>query len=116
MYGTGGSIGPDLTGSNRTSVDYLLQNILNPSDEIQDTYKLVVVTTRDGRTYSGNVIGENERQVTMRIVGQDAVNITKSSIQSREVMPVSMMPQGQLNNLSEKETVDLLTYLQTTQK
>ncbi len=116
MYGTGGSIGPDLTGSNRTSVDYLLQNILNPSDEIQDTYKLVVVTTRDGRTYSGNVIGENERQITMRIVGQDAVNITKSSIQSREVMPVSMMPQGQLNNLSEKETVDLLTYLQTTKK
>jgi putative heme-binding domain-containing protein len=116
LYGNGGNIGPDLTGSNRTDVDYLLQNILNPSDEIQDAYKLVVVTTRDGRTYSGNVIGENERQITMRVVGQDAVNITKSSIQSREVMPVSMMPQGLLNNLSEKETIDLLTYLQTTQK
>ncbi len=111
MYGQGGIIGPDLTGSNRSDVDYLLFNILNPSEEIQDAYKLVVVTTRDGRTYSGNIVAENQRQITMRVVGQDAVVLNKSSIQSREVMPVSMMPQGLLTTLSDKEKVDLIAYL-----
>lgn len=113
MYGKGGNIGPDLTGSNRASLDYLLFNVLNPSGEIQDDYKLVVVTTRDGRTYSGNVISENDRQVTMRIVGQDAVKINKSDIQSREVMPTSLMPVGLFDSLNESEVLDLVKYLRT---
>lgn len=113
MYGKGGNIGPDLTGSNRVSLDYLLFNVLNPSGEIQDDYKLVVVTTRDGRTYSGNVIAENERQLTMRVVGQDAVIVNKSAIQSREVMPTSLMPVGLFDNLSEQEVLDLVKYLRS---
>ena len=113
MYGKGGNIGPDLTGSNRTDVDYLLFNVLNPSGEIQDDYKLVVVTTRDGRTYSGNISAENDRQLTLRVVGQDAVIINKANIQSREVMPVSMMPNGLFETLTDKEVVDLVAYLRT---
>lgn len=113
MYGKGGNIGPDLTGSNRANVDYLLFNVLNPSGEIQDDYKLVVITTRDGRTYSGNVVSENERQITMRIVGQDAVVINKSAIQSREVMPTSLMPVGLFDALSETEVLDLVKYMRT---
>jgi putative membrane-bound dehydrogenase-like protein len=111
MYGEGGDIGPDLTGSNRANTAYLLGNIIEPSGVIQDDYKLVVLTTRDGRTYSGNVVEENERQVTMRIVGLDQVKIAKSEIQSREVMEKSMMPEGLLNNLSEEEVLDLVAYL-----
>jgi putative membrane-bound dehydrogenase-like protein len=112
MYNQGGEIGPDLTGSNRTSTDYLLSNILEPSAEIQDDYKMVVITVRDGRTYLGNVANETERQLTLRVVGQDKVVINKSEIQSREETPNSMMPQGLLNNLSEKEVIDLVGYLQ----
>ncbi|RCR67226.1 PVC-type heme-binding CxxCH protein [Larkinella punicea] len=114
MYGEGGSIGPDITGSNRGNVDYLLSNILNPSGEIQDDYKMVVVTTRDGRTYSGNVAGENERQLTLRVVGQDAVVLNKSDVQSREVTPNSMMPTGLLDALTEDEVIDLVAFLRTT--
>jgi putative heme-binding domain-containing protein len=113
MYGKGGNLGPDLTGSNRSNTDYLLFNVLNPSGEIQDDYKMVVITTRDGRTYSGNVVAENARQLTLRVVGQDAVLINKSTIQSREVTPVSMMPPGLFNNLTEAEVLDLVAYFQT---
>jgi putative membrane-bound dehydrogenase-like protein len=113
MYGKGGNIGPDLTGSNRANLDYLLFNVLNPSGDIQDDYKLVVVTTRDGRTYSGNIIAENERQVTLRVVGQEAVILNKSAIQTREVTAVSMMPPGLFDNLTETEVLDLVAYLQT---
>ncbi|MGV3559361.1 PVC-type heme-binding CxxCH protein [Larkinella arboricola] len=115
MYGEGGNIGPDITGSNRANLDYLLSNILNPSGEIQDDYKMVVITTRNGRTYTGNVVGENERQVTLRVVGQDPVVLNKSEIQSREVTPNSMMPTGLLDGLTESEIVDLVAFLRTTE-
>lgn len=113
LYGDGGNIGPDLTGSNRSNVDYLLGNILDPSGEIQDDYKMVVVTTRDGRTFVGNVAKETDRQLTLRVVGQDAVVLNKSDVQSREVTPVSMMPTGLLEPLSDKEILDLVGYLRT---
>jgi putative heme-binding domain-containing protein len=115
MYGEGGIIGPELTGSNRANLEYLLGNILDPSGEIQDDYKMVVVTTRGGRTYIGNVAKENDRQLTLRVVGQDAVVINKSDIQAREVNPVSMMPTGLFDTLTETETKDLVKYLRTMQ-
>jgi putative membrane-bound dehydrogenase-like protein len=116
MYGEGGIIGPELTGSNRANLDYLLGNILDPSGEIQDDYKMVVVTTRDGRTYVGNVAKETERQVTLRVVGQDAVILNKSDIQTRETMPTSLMPSGLLEALSDKQVIDLVAFMRTTKQ
>jgi putative membrane-bound dehydrogenase-like protein len=113
MYGQGGTIGPDLTGSNRANLEYLLSNVVNPNGEVQDDYRMVLVTTRDGRTFSGNVIAENDRQITLRVVGRDNAIISKSDIQSREVTAVSMMPPGLLDSLSDREAIDLVAYLRT---
>ncbi len=84
-----------------------------PSGEIQDDYKMVVVTSRDGRTYVGNIVAENERQITLRVVGQDAIVINKSDIQSREATDTSMMPQGLFSTLKDAEVLDLVAYLRT---
>jgi putative heme-binding domain-containing protein len=111
MHGEGGILGPELTGSNRTNLDYLLSNILQPSSEMQDDYRMVVVTTRDGRTFAGNKIGESDRQITLRIVGQDELILNKAEIQSSEITTVSMMPEGLLKTLGDSEVIDLLSYL-----
>ncbi len=113
LYGEGGNIGPDLTGSNRANLTYLLNNIIEPSSEIQDDYRMVVITSRDGRTYSGNIIGENDRQVTLRVIGQDQLVLNKSDIQSQETASVSLMPEGLIETLTDKEVVDLIGYLRT---
>ena len=113
MYDEGGNIGPDLTGSNRANLDYILSNMLSPSEVIQDDYKMVVLTTRDGRTYLGNITAENNRQITLRTVGQDGLVINKSDIQTQEVSNASLMPEGLLNNLTDKEVIDLIGYLRT---
>ena len=113
MYGEGGTLGPDITGSNRANLDYLLFNVLSPNGEVQDAYKMVVVTTRDGRTLSGNVVAETDRQITLRVVGQEGVVINKADIQSRETTAVSMMPPGLFDALTDREVIDLVAYLRT---
>ena len=80
---------------------------------IRDSYRMVLVTTRDGRTYAGNIISESDRTLTLRIVGQDQVIISKSDIQSKEVQTVSMMPEGMLDFLTDREVIDLIGFLQT---
>ena len=115
LYGEGGTLGPDLTGSNRSNLNWLLFNVLEPNAEVQDAYKMVVVTTRDGRTYSGSVVAETDRQVTLRVAGREApVVVSKSEIQSREATSVSMMPPGLLDPLADNEVIDLVGYLKTT--
>ena len=116
MYGEGGAIGPDITGSNRANLEYLLLNVLNPNAEVQDAYKMVVVTTRDGRTRAGNVIAETDRQITLRVVGGDPVAIAKADIQSRESTATSMMPPGLFDALTDREVIDLVGYLRTVEQ
>ncbi len=113
MYGEGGVVGPDLTGSNRANLEYLLQNVLSPNADVPDAYKLVLITTRDGRSFAGNVVAETERQVTLRVVGRDPAVVNTSDIQSREVTPVSMMPAGLLDTLTDREVIDLIAFLRT---
>ncbi|WP_375586486.1 PVC-type heme-binding CxxCH protein [Cyclobacterium xiamenense] len=113
LFGEGADIGPDLTGSNRQDPDYILLNVLEPSAEIQDAYRLVVITTVDGRTYTGNVVGETARQLTLKVAGQGSVLINKSAIQNKEVTDVSLMPPGLFEPLTNQEVINLMAYLQT---
>ncbi len=117
MYGEGGLIGPEITGANRTNLEYVLGNVLTPSAVIQDAYKMLLVLTEEGRVYSGILAGENERQLTLRVAGQEQpVVIAKSYIESREIAQVSMMPDGLFSNLTDAEVLDLVAYLRTDQQ
>jgi putative heme-binding domain-containing protein len=111
MQGQGGVIGPDLTGSNRANLDYLLFNVLNPSGDVQDAYKMVLVTTRDGRTFAGTIVSETERQLMLRVVGQDTTAINKADILGRETTSQSMMPMGLFDAMAPKDVINLVAYL-----
>ena len=113
LYGEGGEIGPDITGSNRADLDYILTNMVDPNGEVADSYKLVTISTQDGRTYAGNIYNEDDQRVTLRIIGQDLI-IPKSEILSRQVSAMSMMPEGLLEALSDQQVRDLIGYLRTT--
>ena len=116
MYGEGGRIGPDLTGSNRANLEYLLSNVLNPNADVPDAYRMVVITTRDGRTFSGNVVAETDQQITLRVVGRDNAVIRKSDVQSREATALSMMPTGLFDSLTDRDVIDLVAYLRSAVK
>jgi putative heme-binding domain-containing protein len=112
MYGNGGQIGPDLTGSNRANLDYILLNILDPSDDIPDSYKMVTVTTHEGQTLVGAISEEDSRRVVLNAVGQKQV-VAKQDIKSRVVSDISMMPEGLLMTLKDDEVANLIQYLRT---
>ncbi len=116
LYGQGGEIGPDITGSNRANLDYILENILNPSGEIPEGYQLLLVTTRGGQTLAGTLASENDQQLVLRVVGLPPVTVAKSEIQSRESIPTSMMPEGLLASLPDRDVIDLIRYLRTTKQ
>ncbi len=116
LYGAGGKIGPDLTGSNRANLDYILLNSVDPSYDVPDGYKMVLIQTVDGRLLSGVIAEEDSRRVILKTVEQPLVVIAKDDIAARKVSPKSMMPDGQLEQMKGQEVIDLIKYLQTTEQ
>ena len=114
MYGVGGKIGPDLTGSNRANLDYILLNSVDPSYDVPDGYKMVLIQTVDGRLLNGVVAQEDARRVVLKTVEQPEVVIAKEDIEARKVSSKSMMPDGQLEQMKPQEMLDLIKYLRTT--
>ena len=112
MYGEGGKIGPELTGSNRADTDYILLNILDPNFDVPEGYRMVTITGKDGRVYAGNVTEEDGAKVILTMVGQTSV-ISKADIKTRLVSKISLMPEGLLLTLKDKEFLDLIKYLRT---
>ncbi len=110
LYGEGGRIGPDLTGSNRRNLNYLLENIIDPSAVMAKEYIPEVFLLVDGRVITGLVKEENNRTVTVQTAEQLLV-LSKDEIEQRQRSQKSMMPEDQLRQFSDEEVAALLGYL-----
>lgn len=110
LYGEGGAIGPDLTGSGRANLDYLLENILDPSGVVSPDYRMSIATMKDGRVLTGVVSAQNERTLTLRTL-TESLTLDRADVAKQEVSPVSMMPEGLLQALTSEQARDLIAYL-----
>ena len=110
LFGEGGALGPDLTGGGRRDLNYLVENIVDPSAVVDAAYFLNTITLKDGRVLSGIVGAQNARTLTLRSVGQENV-IDRAEIAKRETLPISLMPEGLLQALTPEQQRDLLRYL-----
>jgi putative membrane-bound dehydrogenase-like protein len=110
FFDAGNTIGPDLTGAQRTNVDYLLENLVDPSAAISRDYQLQVITTVAGRVVTGLTVSESEQALAIQTANEKLV-IPLDEIESRAGSDASMMPEGLLQNLSTQQLQDLFAYL-----
>ena len=116
LYGEGGRVGPDLTGSNRANLDYILLNSVDPSYDVPDAYRTVSVLTKDGRVVNGVRAEEDTVRIVLKTPEQPRVVIAKEDIEFRKTSPKSMMPDGQLDQMTPQQILDLIKYLRTTEQ
>lgn len=110
LFDAGGKVGPELTGANRTDLDYVLQNILDPSALIGKDYQATMIRLKNERVISGIVKAETRDAVTIA-TENDVLTIPAGEIDARRLAEISMMPEGILNALSEADIRDLFAYL-----
>jgi putative membrane-bound dehydrogenase-like protein len=110
LFGLGGKVGPDITGSNRANLDYIVSNLVDPSALIGKDYQATVIQTADGRTLTGIV--RNETQDSLQLaLANETVTVLKSDIDERELSAKSMMPDDQLKPMSNHDVRSLIAYL-----
>jgi len=110
LFGVGGKVGPELTGSNRADLEYVLSNVLDPSALIGKDYIAHVVATADGRILTGLIRGEDKDAVTLQTANETVV-IPRDEIDQRKPSDQSMMPEDLWSSLSDHEVRSLVAYL-----
>ena len=110
LYGEGGEIGPDITGSNRNNLDYLLTNMLDPNAEIPNDYRTTILHTKDNRVLVG-VIRRSEGQSVTIATPAEVVTVAKRDVAAIDPQDFSMMPEGLVLALKVGELRDLVAYL-----
>ena len=116
VAGEGSSVGPDLTGvGRRFNVRDILRAIVDPDQQISDQYQQMVFKA-NGRTIVGRITNLSQDQVmvaTNMLDPKSETKIRRDEIDKQYPSPVSTMPAGLLNTLSEEEVLDLLAYLRS---
>jgi putative heme-binding domain-containing protein len=111
LFGEGSDNSPDLTGLQRSNLNYLLTTIVDPNAVIDNDYQAVVVQTAGGRTITGLITQEDETNLTIQSATGKVI-VPKDEIERRSVSKVSFMPEGILQKLTDEEVRDLIGYLQ----
>lgn len=110
LYGEGGKRGPDLTGSQRFNADYLLRNIVDPSQEVSAEFRMSVFELKDGRVLTGIVGAKTDRTVTI-LTPTETLTIEQAEIEQQKATRQSLMPDGLLTPLTDLQQRELLGYL-----
>jgi putative heme-binding domain-containing protein len=104
--------GPDLTNMGKLrSTEDLLESLLSPSRRIEPKYAAYLLNTADGRTLTGLLIKREEQSIVLRDNEGKEIALPAESVEELRPLRTSLMPDGQLADLTGQEAADLLEYL-----
>ena len=112
LFGAGGEIGPDLTGTARGDTPALLSNIVDPGALVRTQYLQYAAITFGGRIVSGLLVAQDGASVTLVDAQNQRTTLPRATIEELRELPTSIMPENLLKPLSPQEVRDLFACLQ----
>lgn len=91
----------------------LAQNILDPNKTIAQGFASEMIKMKDGTSQMGFITLEGANEVKLRNIAAQEFTFKTADIQSRQQLPMSMMPPGLMMNFTVKEFASLLDYLES---
>ncbi len=108
----GGAIGPALDDiGKRQTRDEILTSLLEPSKKIDPKFASWIVQTTDGNVQTGLLIHRDAAKIVLRNARGDDQTISQDDIEVLQPQAISIMPEKQLNDLSNLEIASLLQFL-----
>ncbi|TLV02958.1 c-type cytochrome [Dyadobacter luticola] len=115
IQGEGSDIGPDLTQlANRFTAKDMLESIITPDKAVSDQYASTIYTLNNGESVLGRQMNEdaNFYYIAQNPFDQKTIKkVSKKTVTSTKISPVSIMLPGLINGLNPKELRDLIAYL-----
>jgi putative heme-binding domain-containing protein len=110
----GQNIAPALDGSASREYEALLTAILNPDAAVESSYAVYRVRKKDGQSVEGYLVNKDARGTTLAFMGGSRVFIETANIQNQGFLGGrSFMTKGLIDNYTDKQVADLLSYIRT---
>ena len=112
-FGRGSVVGPDLSAvSNVGDASRILRSILQPSQDVDPQYFPRMLITDDGHAFTGIMLrdGGGGNEVYRDNTGRERVFKT-ANITERKELHTSMMPDGLVDTLTDRELRDLIAFM-----
>jgi putative heme-binding domain-containing protein len=114
---TGGNVGPSLDGISSRALPRLVEDILDPSRNVDPEFRLTTVTLKNGESRAGmNYRVEGERVILRDPATTQDVTVAKSDVTETAPSSVSPMPAAFETLLSEQDFFDLIDFLRAPSK
>ena len=112
LEGVGGSVGPDLTRVWETiSLEKVMESMIDPSKEIKEGYQAYQLSTKNGQTYTGLKVAQNQVEVVLKDSTGKEIHVPAGDVEELVVSKQSLMPDNVISQLSFDQFIDLVAFL-----
>lgn len=111
LGGEGAKVGPQLDGIGNRGLDRLLEDILDPSRNVDQAMRSTTLYLKDTRTVSGLVLREEGQVIVLADAQGKDVRVAKGDVEDRKVSLLSPMPANLAEVIKEKDFHDLMAFL-----
>ena len=102
MAGKGAKIGPQLDGIGTRGLDRLMEDILDPNRNVDQTLRVTNLALKNGQVVSGLLLREEGEVLIMADAQGKEVRVPKSSVDERATSPLSPMPANLVDQIRRK--------------
>ena len=111
LGGKGAKVGPQLDGIGSRGLDRLMEDILDPNRNVDQTLRVTNLALKNGQVVSGLLLRE-EGEVLIVVDAQGKeVRVPKSSVEERTTSPLSPMPANLVDQIAEDDFYRLMAFL-----
>ncbi|GIW95297.1 MAG: hypothetical protein KatS3mg110_3338 [Pirellulaceae bacterium] len=107
-------VGPDLAGIGaKRSRRELLESLVDPSRNIDPKYLTWLLELDDGRVLTGRLVDKTATHYRLKTANNEELSVEIAHVAHAQTQRVSLMPDGQLRDLTVEQLADLLAYLES---
>jgi putative heme-binding domain-containing protein len=111
LAGKGAKVGPQLDGIGARGLDRLLEDIIDPSRNVDQQFRATTLSLKNGQIVTGLVLREEGEIVVIADQQGKEVRVPKDQIDERVVSPLSPMPANLADQIVEADFNHLLAFL-----
>ena len=111
LGGKGARIGPQLDGIGSRGVDRLMEDILDPNRNIDQSFRVTNLALQNGQIVTGLLLREEGEVLVLADAEGKEVRLAKANVEDRSTAQISPMPANLVEQIAEPDFYNLIEYL-----
>ena len=111
LEGKGARVGPQLDGIGSRGLDRLMEDVLDPNRNVDQTFRVTNLALKNGQIVSGLLLREEGEVLIIADSQGKEVRVPKSSVEERSISPLSPMPANLTDQVGEADFYRLMAFL-----